>query len=129
MEKDKYHVTTAYYFIGYTPENSDLYLSLQSHGFILVHKPTLKLPDGQLKGNCDAEMVLQAMIDYDSYNKAVLVTSDGDFYCLVRYLQKMGKLECVLAPCLKGCSHLLTKAAQNRIAFMDNLKGKLEYKK
>jgi len=34
-----------------------------------------------------------------------------------------------LAPCEAACSHLLKKAAGSRIAFMDNLRGKLEYKK
>ncbi len=125
---EHYGVAKSYYFIGYVPEMTDLYVSLQSYGFVLIHKPILKLKDGKVKGNVDAELVLQAMIDYDNYKKAVIVTSDGDFYCLVHYLQRMGKLECVLAPCRAGCSHLLKKAAGSRIAFMDNLRGKLEYK-
>ena len=110
---EHYGVAKAYYFIGYVPENTDLYVSLQSYGYVLVHKPTLRLKDGKIKGNCDA----------------VLVTSDGDFYCLVHYLQRMGKLQCVLAPCREGCSHLLKKAAQSRIAFVDDLREKLEYKR
>lgn len=125
---EHYGVGKAYYFIGYVSEMSDLYISLQSYGFVVVHKPILKLKDGRIKGNVDAEMVLQSMIDYSIYEKAVIVTSDGDFCCLVHYLQRMRKLETVLAPCKAGCSHLLKKAAENRIAFMDNLRGKLEYK-
>lgn len=125
---EHYGVAKAYYFIGYVPENTGLYVSLQSYGYVLVHKPILKLKDGRVKGNVDAELVLQAMIDYDNYEKAVIVTSDGDFYCLVHYLQRMGKLECVLAPCRDGCSHLLKKAAGSRMAFVDNLRGKLEFK-
>ena len=42
--------------------------------------------EGKPKGNVDAELVLQAMIDYQDYERAVIVTSDGDFACLVRYL-------------------------------------------
>ena len=125
---EHYGVAKAYYFIGYVPEMSDLYISLQSYGFVLVHKPVLKLKDGKVKGNVDAELVLQAMIDYKNYEKAVIVTCDGDFYCLVHYLQRMDKLECVLAPCKSGCSHLLKKASGSRIAFIDNLRGKLEYR-
>lgn len=48
---------------------------------------------GKPKGNVDAELVLQAMIDYRDYERAVIVTSDGDFACLVRYLYEEGKLE------------------------------------
>ena len=126
---EKYGVGKAYYFIGYVFGNNDLYNSLQSHGFLLIFKPTMMRKDGKLKGNCDAELVLQVMIDLNEYQKAVLVTSDGDFACLVDYLRKKDKLQCVLAPSAGGCSHLLKSAARRQIAFMDNLRGKLEYKK
>ena len=36
---EHYGVARAYYFIGYVPEMSDLYISLQSYGFVLVNKP------------------------------------------------------------------------------------------
>jgi uncharacterized LabA/DUF88 family protein len=125
--KDKFGVTMAYYFIGFVPTLNDLYTALQSYGYVLVFKPTLRLPDGKIKGNCDAEMVLQAMIDLQNYNKAVIITSDGDFGCLVKYLRKVGKLERVIAPCLAGSSTLLRAAAGSQIDFLDNLRMKLEY--
>lgn len=126
--KDKYKVTKAYYFIGYMPTNNDLYNNLQSAGYILIFKQTLRISGSKIKGNCDAEMVLQAMIDINDYDKAVIVTSDGDFGCLVKHLLKIGKLERVLAPCLSGSSILLRKAAENNIDFLENLRVKLEYK-
>lgn len=127
--KDKYGVTKAYYFIGYMPTNNDLYNNLQSSGYILIFKPTLHVTRGnKIKGNCDAEMVLQAMIDINDYDKAVIVTSDGDFGCLVKHLLKIEKLERVLAPCLSGSSILLRKAAENKVDFLENLRVKLEYK-
>jgi len=98
-------------------------------GYVIIFKPILKTPEGRVKGNCDAELVLQVMIDLDSYEKAVLVSSDGDFYCLVNYLREKNKLECVLAPCKAGCSHLLDIASKGQVAYLDNLRGKLEYKK
>lgn len=58
--KDKYRVGKAYLFIGYIPENQDLYTSLQSFGYVLVFKPVLKNKDGEVKGNVDADLVLQA---------------------------------------------------------------------
>ena len=60
--EDKYGVTEAFLFIGYVPENQDLYTNLQKYGYILIFKPTLKLPTGKVKGNVDAELVLHAMI-------------------------------------------------------------------
>jgi len=84
--------------------------------------------DGEVKGNIDADLVLQAMIDYEKYDKAVIVTSDGDFYSLVKYLYKNNKLRIVVSPYFKTCSILLKKTAREKIVFVSNLKQKLEYK-
>lgn len=126
--KEKYKIKKAYLFIGYLPENQDLYRSLQEYGYVLIFKPVLKDKDGYVKGNVDADLVLQAMIDYNEYDKAVIVTSDGDFYCLVNYLYNKDKLLRVLSPSHHNCSILLTKSAKGKIAFMDDLRKKLEYK-
>jgi len=129
--QEKYKVTTAYLFIGFIPENQDLYSSLQKDGYVLIFKPVLPNKDGKHKGNVDADLVLQAMIDYyeNKFDQAVIVTSDGDFYCLVKYLYEKGRLKMVLSPYVKTCSSLLRKTAKEKIVFMDNLKKKLEYKK
>jgi len=124
---EHYSVSKAYYFIGYVPENTGLYSCLQDIGYNLVFKPILRTRDGKVKGNCDAELILQSMIDLKRYEKAVIVSSDGDFYCLVNYLLSVNKLECILSPSKKGCSHLLITASKGKIAYMDDLKGKMEF--
>ena len=126
--REKYSVSVAYLFIGYIPSNQDLYSYLQSRGYVLVFKPTLADGDGQIKGNVDADLVLQAMIDFQKYDKAVIVTSDGDFYSLVRYLYINQKLERVISPYIRTCSVLLKKTAKEKISFMDNLRHKLACK-
>ncbi len=68
------------------------------------------------------------MLDYNKYDKAIIVTSDGDFYSLVKYLYKNNKLERVISPYVKTCSVLLKKTAKEKIVFMENLRKKLEYK-
>ncbi len=68
------------------------------------------------------------MIDYEKYEKAVIVTSDGDFACLVRHLYEKGKLERVLSPNIKGCSVLLKRAAREKTDFLESARKKLEYK-
>ncbi|MDO8513558.1 MAG: NYN domain-containing protein [bacterium] len=124
--RDKYRVEKAYYFIGYDAGNSILYKSLQEFGYIVSFKPTFRGPNG-MKGNCDAELVLQAMIDFPEYDKAIIVTGDGDFGCLVKYLISKNKLETVLAPNYEKSSWLLREAAQNKyIAFMNGLEDKLK---
>jgi len=127
--REKYGVEKAYYFIGYLEENRILYKFLQEAGYILIFKPIIRNRDGEVKGNVDADLVLQAMIDFPDYDKAVIVTSDGDFYSLVRYLYEKGKLRVVLSPNSEKCSALLKKTAKERLFFMNNLRRKLEYKR
>jgi uncharacterized LabA/DUF88 family protein len=128
--KDKYSVSTAYLFIGYIEGNNDLYISLQEAGFICIFKPTLIYKDGTTKGNCDAELVLQAMIDFEKYSKAVIITGDGDFYCLIKYLIGKDKLKAVLIPNrLKFSALLKLKEFRPHLRYMNDLKDKLEYKK
>ena len=126
--KDKYSINKAFIFLGYVSTNQDLYISLQEFGYILVFKPTLFLPDGKVKGNVDAELVLHTMIEYPNYDKAVIVTGDGDFYCLIDYLKKHGKLFKLIIPNQNKYSSLLRKFMED-IAFISGLKGKLEYTK
>ena len=125
--EDKYKVTKAFLFIGYVATNQNLYISLQEDGYILVFKPTLYLPNGKVKGNVDAELVLHAMIEYPNYEKVVIVTGDGDFYCLIEYLDKQNKLLQVVIPNKESYSSLLRKY-MSKIDFMNSLKNKLEYK-
>ena len=126
---DKYDVVQAYYFIGQVPGMEQLYSNLQRYGFTLIFKPPIIDKYGDYKGNVDAELVLQAMIDFDKYDGAVIVTSDGDFSCLVKYLNSTGKLKRLLASSRGGCSQYLRIAAGSKVDFMDDLKSKLEYKK
>lgn len=124
--KDKYGVVKAFIFIGYVPQNQDLYTNLQKDGYILIFKPTLSLPNGGVKGNVDAELVLHTMIEYQNYDKALIVTGDGDFYCLVDYLGKNDKLLKLLVPNMKKFSSLYRKMTPH-ITFMNNLRDKLEH--
>jgi uncharacterized LabA/DUF88 family protein len=124
---EKYNVRIAYVFIGFTYSNQDLYNKLRESGFILKFKPTISDEHGKIKGNVDADMVLNAMIEWNNYSKAVIISSDGDFYSLVTHLYNTGKLETVLSPDIKECSSLLKQTAKERINFMNELKDKLEY--
>jgi len=126
--RDKYHIIKAFLFIGYVPQNQDLYKSLQDDGFILIFKPTHMLPSGKVKGNVDAELVLHAMIEYNKYEKALIVTGDGDFYCLVDFLRKKQKLLKLMIPNRKKFSSLFRKLMKN-IIFISDLKKKLKYMK
>jgi len=129
--KNKYHVEQAYLFIGKVDGNQDLYSTLMKAGYILVFKPTVAyVEDGKktMKGNVDAELVLYAAAKvYDEYDQAIIVSGDGDFYCLAEYLHENNKLLRIITPNRKF-SKLLREYVKY-ITSLDLLKGKLEYKK
>lgn len=123
--KEHYRVTKAFLFIGYVEGNNGLYSELQEAGFICIFKPVLRYKDGTVKGNVDGELILHAMIQYANFEKAIIVTGDGDFYCLVQYLLDNNKLQTVLAPNKNKYSALLKRFAKNHIAFMNDLEAKI----
>ncbi|MFA6305055.1 MAG: NYN domain-containing protein [Patescibacteria group bacterium] len=108
--KENFAVCRAYIFIGFLPKNQNLYNSLYQAGYHLIFKPIIRDKDGKIKGNIDAELVLQAMIDFTRYNRAVIVSGDGDFYCLIRHLYKKDKLSRLIVPNKFRYSKLLKRA-------------------
>lgn len=126
--RDKFKIEKAYIFIGYMPSNQELYSFLQDAGFHCIFRPTLTYNDGKTKGNCDTELILQAMIDFNEYDQAVIVTGDGDFYCLVKHLIGQRKLKALLVPNRYKYSALLKlKEFRPFTRDMNNLRKKLEH--
>jgi len=126
---DKFHVSKAFLFIGHIPQNERMYKRLSSYGYNIIFKPTTKDDFGKPKGNIDAELVLHsAAIEYPKYNKAVIVSGDGDFYCLHQYLKKRNKLLKIIIPNIKSQSSLLTRFQKYKI-FIYFKKDKLELEK
>ncbi|MBI2007478.1 MAG: NYN domain-containing protein [Candidatus Blackburnbacteria bacterium] len=123
---DKFQVKKAFLFIGYIPENKKLYKRLKLFDYELIFKPTVKDSQGKVKGNVDAELVLHsAAIEYENYDKAVVVSGDGDFRCLHEFLDKNRKLLRIIIPNTKSESSLL-KPFQKFKTFIVYEKHKLE---
>ncbi len=128
--KDKYKVEKAYLFIGHIAGNEKLYTYLQECGYILVFKPTLEFKkEGKVltKGNVDAELVLHAMHTIEEYSSAIIVSGDGDFYCLIEYLAAKNKLKKIIVPSNKYSS-LIRKFA-NKVLQVSLIKSKVENKR
>lgn len=123
--RHRFRVKKAFLFIGYIESNQKLYDFLEKAGYILIFKPTVKA-GGVIKGNVDAELVLHAMIELDNYEKAVIVSGDGDFCCLIKYLDEQNKLETIIVPNLKKYSSLLREFSQRGlIYFLNDAKKRL----
>lgn len=129
---DKYNVGKAYLFIGFLETQQSLYAHLQEYGYILIFRPTLRYRDGHTKGNCDADLVLKAMVEYPNYEQAVVVTGDGDFYSFIDHLKRERKLGQVLIPDESRYSALLKKineADAKYFSFISRMRTKLEYRR
>lgn len=146
---DKYGVTQAYMFIGYMSENESMYEYMHELGFLVVLKPTVDIkavhhPNPELseaeqakeakeaedakpiiKGNVDAELVLYAMKELPNYDKAIIVSGDGDFFSLIEYLDQQQKLSHVLTPNWQYSS--LLKVFEPQIVRLDQLRRQLSY--
>ena len=136
--EQKYNVTQAYLFIGYMAENESLYEYMHELGYSVVLKPTLDIqaspesgddkqeaPKPQTKGNVDADLVLYAMKEMPNYDKAIIVSGDGDFFGLVEYLAEQKKLLNVLTPNWQYSS--LLKPFESYIVRIDQLRRDLAY--
>lgn len=140
---DKYGVTKAFMFIGYVPEFESMYEQLHEAGYMIVLKPTYDMsrpqpsiqPDAKenaeseekkpVKGNIDADLVLWAMKELSNYDKAILVSGDGDFYSLVEYLESKKRLGKILTPSFQY-SQLFNKY-EEYIERLDTHKRDLRY--
>lgn len=129
--RNKFGVEKALIFIGYHKGNENLYAFLQHAGFVCIFKPTLEYKDGTVKGNCDAELVLHSSaIEFGNYNKAVIVSGDGDFACLIEFLQERNKLEMLVVPNENQYSALLKRFNTSKkkfILFLNRERSKIEY--
>jgi len=129
--EEKYGVEKAFLFIGYVIGNEGLYANLQKSGYIVIFKPTLEIKKERktkVKGNVDAELILHAMIEYPNYDKAIIVSGDGDFRCLIEHLEENEKLFKIIIPNQKIYSSLLIDFRKYML-FMNPLRGKLRYKR
>jgi uncharacterized LabA/DUF88 family protein len=132
-------------FRHYMSENEDLYEYMHELGYLVVLKPTVdvnpasdpnsksetnpKDKDGKdkstVKGNVDAELVLYAMKEIHNYQKAIIVSGDGDFFSLAEYLEEQDKLANISTPNWQYSS--LLKSFEPKIVRLDQLRRELAY--
>lgn len=84
-----------------------------------------KSEKSSVKGNIDADLVLYAMKEFANYQKAIIVSGDGDFYGLIEHLEQTNKLANILTPNWQYSS--LLKQFEPKIVRLDQLRKELTY--
>lgn len=125
---EKHGVERAYLFLGLVPKFTGMYKRLQADGFILVLKETVYDSSGKPKGNCDADLVLQAVRDVfeSEYEKALLVSSDGDFASTVSFLLERGRFQRLVAPHPRAKCSILLKRTNAKITYLQDIRHLVE---
>ena len=77
------------------------YRHLEKFGYKLFLKPVKRYEqeDGipKRKANCDVDMTLHMLKEKDNYASAIILSGDGDFLPVLKYLKEQGKEVIVLA--------------------------------
>ena len=128
---EKYGVKNAYIFIGLIPKYKDLYTYLQECDFTLIFKEVVYDGNGKPKGNCDTDLALQTAIDVyeNKFDKAIIVSSDGDYASLIKFLKERGKLRTILSPHTKDLCSILLKRINAPIAYLNDQRLILQVRK
>lgn len=87
--------------IGRHLQRIRFYLKLMEFGYELHLKP-IKLyeqDDGttKRKANCDVDMAFYLMKEKDNFDRAIILSGDGDFLPVLKYLKEQGKEIIILA--------------------------------
>jgi uncharacterized LabA/DUF88 family protein len=129
--RDKYKIELAAIFIGLIPKYAAMYERMQRAGFIVVHKEVIYDSTGKAKGNCDADLVVAAMRDFYEAGdgKTLLISSDGDYASLIRFLQEKNALLGILSPANSDKCSILLKRTQAKITYLSEQRVLLEHKK
>ena len=99
---DKYKIKEAYYFLGFQSVNEqELYDNLTSAGYILMFKEHAPTQGSRKRGNVDSDIIFNLMkklVDNEPFDRAFIVSGDGDYKKLVDYLITKGKFGKMLFP-------------------------------
>ncbi|HXV86408.1 MAG TPA: NYN domain-containing protein [Gemmatimonadales bacterium] len=119
-------VSRTYLFLPLPPPAPHAYATWWRWGFTPVLRPATAVRRGRPKANVDVDLVFRAMLAFPEYHQAVIVSGDGDFYTLVKYLLDAGKLRAVISPHRTHCSALLRHVARERILCLQRLRRSME---
>ncbi len=113
-------LTGIYYYSAYFEESAgqrSFFEMLDRKGYIVRTKKIRKIRDDdgnmRLKGNCDTDIVVDAVASLEQYDTAVLMSGDSDFVSLVNLLKGRGKSVIVISTRGHIAKDLINAAGEN----------------
>jgi len=149
--RNKYRVEKAYIFLGYLKDNEFFYRKIEESGFIIIFKEVsyfnkreatwppigghgvramLKYRTrygeyGAVKGNCDSDMVLRICLEFWNFDKAVIISGDGDFYSMCQVLSSLDKFRIMLASDKDSIATRYYRFGVDKVAFLLDIKSSI----
>ena len=117
----KYNLSKIYLFLGFLPWHQKEYDHFEECGYYLIFKETITSKRGETKGNCDAELILKSASDYyeKNFDSCIIISGDGDFKCLIDFLNEKNCIKAVLCPVKSKSSYLIRKV-KIPVIFLDD---------
>ena len=101
QERGKHMNDAALLFISRHLQRVRFYLKLQKFGYELYLKPVklYEQDDGttRRKANCNVEMAFYLMKEKENFDRVIVLSGDGDFLPVLKYLRSNGKEVIILA--------------------------------
>lgn len=97
--KVKFGVSKAFFYYGKDSKNvkqQKFLKRLEEFGYILRVKE-IKRYGAKAKANCDVDLTMDVLLKIKEYQRAIMLTGDGDFLPLIQYIVKQKKEVVVIA--------------------------------
>lgn len=118
-------------FLKHCIDQVYFYQKLESFGYKLVLKPVKTYIDvngkKKQKANCDAEMVLYLMSNKGIFDCAMVLSGDGDFLAVLKYLRDIDKKEIIVLAHGSRTANDLKRFAKDKFIDFVNLRECVEY--
>lgn len=97
--KAKFKVSKAFFYYGKDSKNvkqQKFLRRLEEFGYILRVKE-IKRYGTKSKANCDVDLTMDILLKIKEYQRAIMLTGDGDFLPLIQYIVKQKKEVIIIA--------------------------------
>jgi len=117
--KNKFQISKAFFYYGKDskdPKKEAFLKKLEQFGYILRVKE-IKRFGTRIKANCDVDLTMDMLIKIKEYNKAIVLTGDGDFAPLFAYLISKKKQIIIISSPKRTAKEIRRIAGENHIDF------------